>query len=161
MPTRYTSRAEMERLYSPRGLEYRAGTGFDCQTTLNWYIDDASATIDAYAGQIYAKADLATSTWIRVRATWIACYRLSQIEGNASQFIGRYDEAMDELRQVKDGLLPVPDLSTSIDVVPSMSNIDHDPRHRYATLRVQPETSTAVNGSRQFLTANWLPEWMW
>lgn len=146
MPTRYTSYAEMAHLFKRIGLEFRIGTEVDCEDTLNFYIDDVTSTIDAYAGQLYSSADLNTSTWVRTRATWLACYRLSQIGGEPSLFYARYEEIMAELQKVLDNILPIPGLAASIDMVPSMSNIDHDPRYFKATRRVDPETSTPNTG---------------
>jgi len=146
MPTRFTSRSEMEKLFTRIGLEFRVAQQPNCQDTLNFYIDDATSTIQAYAGQIYSDASLNGSTWTRIRATWIACYRLSQMGGDPSLFYARYEEIMEELKKVLEGTLPIPGLATSEDFVPAMSNIEHDPRYRDSTRRVDAETSTPNTG---------------
>lgn len=157
----FTSRSEIEKLFGVQGVEIRLDDVPDCDSVLDFYIDDATLIVKQHAGQIYAEADLATSKWVKIRATWIACYYLSQRFGNPSLFYGRFEVIMRELMDVQQGLLPIPELATSIDIVPAMSNIDHDPRARYRTLTVQKDTSTAVNGAKQFLSQGGLPEWMW
>lgn len=149
MTTRYTTRALMGWLFKSLGVEYRIEDSPDCDETLNFFIDDASSQIGAFLEQVYYPADLAGSTWVKIRATWLACYRLSQRGGNPSLFYGRVQEIMDELNAVKNGLLPIPGLATRADFIPSMSNIEHDPRYRDATRRVDPETSTpGLGGTR-------------
>lgn len=149
MPIRYTNRATMEKLFSQQGIEFRIGEADDCNDVLNFYIDDATSTIDSYASQIYLESDLATSQWVKIRATWLACYRLSQSGGNPSLFYTRFGEIMEELKQVRDGTLPIPGLATREDLVPSMSNIEHDPRYRDTTRRVDTATSTPNAGGKR------------
>jgi len=162
MPVRFTTRAEMNKLFSRMGVEVRAGLEGDCNDNLDFYIDDATQELRQYIGQLYADADLNTSLWVRIRCTWVACYRLSQMGGNPSLFRGRYDQILAELTSVRDGLLPIPDLATARDHVPSMSNIEHDPRYREATLRVEPNTSTGMGGTRiQEISYQGWPELLW
>lgn len=147
MPTyRYTTREEMSHLFTAIGVEFRLEGSPDCQLRLNFYIDDATSYIDQYLSTMYNQVDLNSSTWVRTRATWIACYRLSQVGGNPSLFGGRFEEIVEELQKVKDGSLVVPELGTKWDLVPSMSNIDHDPRFRARTRRVDGETSSPSTG---------------
>ena len=148
MTTQLTSRKEMEHLFTALGIEFRVDQGPKGKLMLDFYINDASSTILAYAGQRYSAADLATSDFIKVRAAWLACYRLSQVGGNPSLFYGRYGEIMEELKNIQNGNLPLPDLSTTYNMVPTLSNIEHDPRYRDRTRRVDTETSTSVGGTR-------------
>jgi hypothetical protein len=159
--SQYTSREEMEKLFSACGVELRLVCASDKDEALDFFIDDATLMIRQFAGQLYGDADLNNSAWIRIRATWIACYLISQRKGAPSLFFARYEQIIQELNMVKDGLLPIPELSTSIDAVPALSNIDHDPRFRYKTLRVQTENSTATGGSKQTPSYNFMPEWLW
>jgi len=158
--TRFTTRPEMEKLFSAMGVEFRLEDADDCDEVLNFFIDDATQLVLQYAGQLYSSTDMNTSTWVRIRCTYIACYFLSQRLGNPSLFFSRYEQILDELQRVQQQLLPIPELATSQDMVPCMSNIEHDPRYRERTLRVEPETSTGANSSKQDLSNQLLPEWL-
>lgn len=145
--TRYTSRAEMAYLFRAQGIPNRLGEdGFDQDDILNWYIDDASSSIGIYLEQRYLPADLATSPWVRIRATWWACFLLSQMGGDPSLFSRRVEEIKEEVKLVANGTLPLAGLATRADFVPSMSNIEHDPRYFDATRRVDQTTSTPSTG---------------
>lgn len=157
----FTSKAEMQRLFSACGVNYRMDDADDPEDTLDFYIDDATSTMQMYAGQIYDMTSLNTSKWVRIRTTWIACYRLSQRMGNPSLFFNRYDEILQELQKVQLQQLPIPELATSVDMVPTMSNVEHDPRYREKTLRVESEVSTGATSGRQDLSNQLLPEWLW
>jgi hypothetical protein len=157
----YTSKVEMQRLFSACGVNYRMDDADDPEDTLAFFIDDASSTVDMYAGQIYNQSDLNTSQWVRIRATWLACYLLSQRMGNPSLFFNRYDQILQELQKVQQQQLPIPGLATSVDMVPTMSNLEHDPRYREKTLRVESEVSTGATSSKQDLSNQLLPEWLW
>lgn len=158
--TQYTTRADMELLFTRLGVNLRTARYGDSTDAIDFFIDDASTTIDQYASQWYYPADLATSRWVKIRATWMACYLLSQVAGNPSLFYTRYDLIMQELDKVQQGLLPIPELNTRADMVPSMGNIEHDPRFREKTLRVETEVSTGENGKRNE-SYTILPDWMW
>lgn len=160
MPTQYTSRTEMNRLFSAQGVEFRLDDAFSCEDDLNFFIDDASSTVDQYASQVYLPADMYTSKWVRIRTTWIACHLLSQRQGNPSLFFGRYEQILDELQRVAQQALIIPELSTREDMVPTMSNIEHDPRYREKTLRVESTVSTGSTSSKQDLSNQITPEWL-
>lgn len=160
--TQHTTRAEMALLFGRSGVNLRVADYDSADDILDFIIDDATSTIDQYASQLYAVADLTTSTWVRIRCTWIACYLLSQRLGNPSLFYSRYEQIINELQEVRDGLLPIPLLSTTEDMVPSMSNIEHDPRFREKTLRVEREVSTGDSSSKQDTApTSFLPDWIW
>ena len=146
--TPLTTEEEIKMLFSDSGVDLRLLSAGDASATLDWFIKDATTTVTMYAGQRYEVSTLATDNYIRIAATWIAAYRLSQREGNPSLFHVRYQEIMVELEQIRDGILPLIDANTRWDMVPSISNIVHDPRHRSQTLRVDRDTSTAIGGTR-------------
>jgi phage gp36-like protein len=151
-----TTRKEMARLFKGQGLSFRTDLeDGDCEEMLGMYIDDATSTVLSYLGQRYESLPLSQSPWVRIRATWLACYYFSQTGGSPSLFYGRYQAIMDDLKAAKDGSLPILDnngdpLPTRWDMVPSMSNINHDPRYRAQTRRVDPDTSTPdMGGTRE------------
>lgn len=147
----YTSQAEIERLYGKKGVQSMLVdvSGDDVAAIWNELVADGTQTIDAYAAQIYNQADLATSRWVRTRATWIAAFRLSQRKGNNDLFAQRYDQIIEELEKVMTLQLVIPNLPYSADMSPAMSNITVDPRYNIRKLRVQPEISTGGVSDRQ------------
>lgn len=160
--TKFTSRDEMERLFGHMGVALRLEGANDQEATLNFFAELASSQVQQYCGQFYSAADMETSEWVRHRCTWMACYLLSQRSGDASLFYGQYDQFLNDMQQVANGSLPIPGLATAEDMVPALSNIIHDPRYRYETLRVESRTSTGTpNSSKQFRSDSILPEWVW
>ncbi len=157
----YTTQAEIERLYGKTGV---AAITADLQGTniaSMWeeIIADATLTIDSYASQVYDQEDLATSRWVRNRATWLAAYRLSQRKGNNDLYAQRYQEIIDELEKVKSLILIIPNIPTSSDLTPAMSNISIDPRYNIRKVRVNPEISTGGTSDRQDISwSSWLAD---
>jgi len=146
--TPLTTREEMEFVYSLQGVETKIFHEAKCVRILNWFIQQATVRVLTYLKQRYDTTTLNVHPVPRGYATWIACYYLSQRSGNPSLFYSRYEETMDELQRISTGELPLLDANTSYDFVPSMSNMEHDPRYRDRTLRVDPETSTQQGGTR-------------
>lgn len=145
-----TSRTEMENVFTVQGVEYRTNPFSDepnCVRILNYFIQMASVRVLTYIGQRYATGTLQNHPQARFLATWIACYYLSQRAGNPSLFHARYEEAMQELVDIRDGIMPLLDADTRWDMVPTLSNMEHDPRYSDRTLRVDPETSTGNGGT--------------
>lgn len=158
----YTTQAEIQGLFSQVGVMIRLDDldppGF--KNALEGFIDEATGIIDQYAQYFYDPADLANSTWVRRRCTWIACFLLSQRKGNPALFFRRYEEILDELERVKIGDLMIPGLPTSADLTPAMSNLTVDERFHVRKLRVHTSISAGGTSSRQdiapFLPYEWL-----
>lgn len=155
----YTSEAEIKRLYGKKGVELINSdiAGTDVAALWDEVIADATQTIDQYAAQIYNQSDLAQSRWVRIRATWIAAFRLSQRKGNNDLFAQRYDEIMEELEKIMTLTIMIPNTPLSGDMSPMMSNPTIDPKSNSKKIRVQQEISTGGTSDRQDLA--WLP-WM-
>jgi phage gp36-like protein len=155
----YTSEAEIRRLYGKTGLQniLRDVSGTDLEAIWDEIIADATQTIDQYAAQIYNQEDLATSRWVRIRATWIASFRLSQRTANNDLFAQRYEEIIEELQKVLSLQLMIPNIPLSADMSPMMSNPTIDPRSNSKKIRVQQEISTGGTSDRQDVA--WMP-WM-
>jgi len=145
-----TSRQEMENVWTMQGIELRTNPFSDeprCVQVLNYFIQMASVTVLKYVAQRYETSTLRVHPQARFLATWITCYYLSQRAGNPSLFHARYEEAMQELTDIRDGIMPLLDANTRWDMVPTLSNMEHDPRYSDRTLRVDPETSTGNGGT--------------
>ena len=145
-----TSIEEMERVYSSVGIDLRTEdmSSGDATTALNEVISAASETIASFTLRWYATENLAASSWIRRRATIIACYYLSMRRANGTQFAREYDRIIEELERFLtatppmipgDDGFPVP-VRTSL--IPTVSDYRIDDRQRYRKLRVNQEYST-------------------
>ncbi len=158
----YTTQAEMERLYGKQGLAALIGD-IGGANIAEWWLEiaaDATTQIDAYASQIYNASDLYTSRWVRTRATWIGCFRASQRKGQPDLFSQRFAEIMEELEKVREQEIIIPNLPTSFDMTPAMSNVYIDARYEIDKIRVLPTISTGGAGSRQSLAWQmWPSDW--
>lgn len=148
---KFTTRDEMIRLFKRVGIEFRVNDAPFDDTILDFYIDDATSQIQQQLIGLYNNADLNTSPWVRVRATWMACYFLSQAGGNPALFYGRYEAILKELENVRNNMLPIPGengepIPARYESLPALSNIEHDPRYMDATRREDPETSVPQSG---------------
>jgi phage gp36-like protein len=153
----YTTQAEIQRLAGRVGVNniMQDLVGTDVADMWEEVIADATTTIDSYAAQVYNQSDLATSRWVRSRATWIAAYRLSMRKGNNDNFAERYSEIIEELEKVKSLILMIPNIPLSADMSPVMSNVNVNPHYNTKKIRVQPEISTG--GSRERQDVDWQP----
>jgi hypothetical protein len=146
----FTSQDEIERLFSQMAIKLRTDdlAGVDIASWWEEHISDATLRVWTYLHLLYGDttgtptSDLVNSYWIRRRATWIACYYISQRRGNPAQFSERYAEIIDELEQVHLGFLQVPELPTSAKLTPAMDNVIVDMRYPLSKLRVQVPLST-------------------
>lgn len=158
----YTSRDEMERILSQIGVNLRiddldvAGS----EGALESFYIDATLTIDTYVQHYYEPQDLYSSYWVRLRASWLACYYLSQRRGNPALFQLRYNQILEELERVQLGELVIPGLPTRFDLTPAMSNIVIDERFTIDKIRVHPSISTGGVSSRQSLSPVIPYEWL-
>ena len=157
----YTTQAEMERLYGRKGLAELIND-IGGANIAEWWIEiaaDATTTIDAYASQVYNPVDLYTSRWVRTRATWIGCFRASQRKGNPDLFSQRYDEIIEELEKVRTQELIIPNLPTSSDLTPAMSNVFIDARYEIDKIRVLSSISTGGTSGRQSVAWQTVADW--
>lgn len=159
----YTTRKEMERLFSNRATVLR----IDDMNTVDQdeyfleLIEDASDIINSHIENVYDYADLANSRWTRIRATWIACYLLSQRRGNPAQYLSRYQEILEELEKVRLGIIDIPGLAKRDHNQPVMSNLHVDPRYPVRSLRVIETISTTnVSHPDQDKAYIWFTDWM-
>lgn len=146
----FTTRDEIERLFGEKAVKLRQEDLQGGDLTLYWtdLIADATTKMQAYLEMYYEPADLANSRWVRVRATWIGAFLLSQRRGNPAQYLSRYQEIMEELQAIAAGILQVPGLPTRADFTPAMNNLIVDDRYALAKLRVHDPISTGGTSGR-------------
>ena len=148
----FTSEAEMRRIMSVRSVTDYASDGdvSDVEdTNLADIIAQATDEINFYCLRFYTEALLSENSYIRRLATWIACYHLSQRRGEPERYVGEYNNAIDQLKQVQQGSAQIPRIPWRSDFAPSHSNIVIDDRYGKARGRTQVETSSGGTYSGQ------------
>lgn len=153
----YTTKEEIVRRYGSVGVKSTVQDLTGTDTTEFWteLTSEASDVINTYCWVYYLPADLEDSRWVRSRATWIGCYLLSIRRGNPGLFKMRYDEIIDELREVAAGIIQIPELPTRGDFTPAMSNVRVEDGFRSTRVRVDQATSAGGIGSRQDISQLW------
>lgn len=91
-------------------------------------IERAAERMNAYLEERYILSKLASNTWCRDANAAIAAYLLSIRRGDAAPapFQSQYDDLMSDLLEIASGRLKVPEVSESVDNVPSVSNFAAD-----------------------------------
>lgn len=150
----YTSLTEVESIFSYLGVHLRLDDNIDEIKNPNelGYLQDifeeVTDRINIMLGPYYTAYELASSRWIRRRASWLACCILARRRGNAPQFSAECEQAMADLVYLK----------THVSAWgPRMSNQRVDYRYRGSQLRTDPVTSTD-GGVSQF--KDWRYPWL-
>lgn len=91
-------------------------------------IERAAERMNAYLEERYILAELADNSWCRDANAAIAAYLLSIRRGDAAPapFQSQYDDLMSDLFEIASGRLKVPEVSESMDNMPSVSNFAPD-----------------------------------
>src|SRR4051812_27151220 len=128
----YTSRTEIERLFSTTGVDLRLDDGLDAdaQTDLiNEIVNWASETVQSYTLSHYDPTSLVNSAWTRRRATILGAYYLSMRRGNPPQFVNEAKRIIEELEGIQQHKLIIPDAIVRAADVPAISNYIVDDRY--------------------------------
>lgn len=150
MSVTFTSREEIERVYSTIGVALRLDDmeTSDADTMMSEIVDAATATIASYLLMFYDMAAVSDVSWVRRRATIIGCYYLSMRRANGTQFNAEYQRIMEELQQFLkyphpmipgDDGYPAPVRTSNI---PTASSYIVDDRNRRRKLRVNKDYTT-------------------
>ena len=153
----YTDKPRMQRLYSVQGINSQVSErdfAGDTDDAINDCIYETTTTFDSYCATYYASSDMVNSNWVVTRATWYACWLLSQRKGSTDRFWKRVEQIIDELEKIRIGLLTIPDIPISANFVPSMSNVFIDVYSNQNKIKVHPFISTGGVGSLQ--QVSWL-----
>lgn len=145
----YTSRAEMSRIASQAGIEGRLEDLIDDDQALLEIMEEATDWVNQYVAMIYNESDLANSRWVRSRATWYACYLLTQRLGNPPLFADRIDQYTEDLKSAMAQRIQIPRLPVRSGMVPAMSNVIVDDRYNIHKLRVHQSISPGGTSGRQ------------
>lgn len=160
-PPLLTSRAEMQKIISARGIDLRLdddddgviSSGLDEEASaLNEVIIEASDEAYMRLENMYKPADLADSLWVRRRVTYIALHMLSSRRGNPKLYCDEFEKYIEQFeRVIWDPTFQIPRVKKSHNFEPSVSNQIVDHRYTRTKLRVQRETSEGGFDGRQHL----------
>lgn len=158
----YTTRAEMDRIFSASGVSLRIDdlSDPDDVTIFTEIIGEATEMVNYYCSLNYEEIDLNDSFMVRRWATWIACYLLSQRRGNPAVFSDKYEEVLAMMEEVSNFTRIIPRLPTREDLTPAMSNLHIDDRFRTHKIRVHPTISTGGTYGKQDLSPRFPFEWL-
>lgn len=149
----FTSREEIERLLSLTGNQQWLDDLGDIDVT-DFYseiVADATLTCLQYLGRVYDANDLASSYWVRRRATYIAAYHLTKRRGDPGLYGEDYQRSVEELQDVWEGLIQIPEIPFSSGMAAVMQNITVDQRYVSQKGRVVQHLSTDVSGRENLL----------
>ena len=107
-------------------------------------IQAASSRIDAFLRRRYDTSDLSASTWVKWCCAYLSACLLSKRRGNpCPESIGaECAQYVEWLKEIRDGVMDVPEVSPAHDVLPAVSNLTVDARYARAKVRRVPATST-------------------
>ena len=138
----FTSLAEIQRVFSIDGVNNHAEDYLDTEfsSVITEIVIRATETVLQFLRGRYVVADMAGSYWVRMKATYIACYYLSIRQGNPSLYGDQYQDAMMDLALARDGVIN-PGLNTPMRVISQTPMMDS---RFFNTGRVDPARSTKV-----------------
>ena len=103
--TLFTSLEEIERVYSEAGVANHSEDYADNTEVIDEIIMRATETVLQFLRGRYSESGMINSYWVRMKATFIACYYLSVRQGNPSLYGDLYAESMLDLAQARDGII--------------------------------------------------------
>lgn len=133
----------------------------DVDEIMSQVIFDAEQTVILRLNRFYKNEDLANSTWVKSRTTWIAAHLLSKRRGNEHYFADLYEDALRELDGIASGEInPLVDIPTRDTIIPSMSNIYIDEMFVSAKTRVRQNISVGGSYSGQDISYGYFWGWL-
>lgn len=160
MPAPFTTRDEIERLFSADAVQVRIDDAADILAetdVIDEVIADATEFVWQYLWTRYAEAQVVNRDWVRRRATYVAAHFLSQRRGNPGQFIDRFEQIKEELQLVYTCALHVPDAQVNTVQQPVVSNYVVDNRNYGPVIRVTEDSTGGYPEQRTTLNHN-IPE---
>ena len=141
---RFTSREELERLFSVDAIDYRIDDA--AEDSLEEIVDQSTYEAKAILNKIFEDSDLSNNLWVRRRTTIIGCYLLSIRRGNDSQYAAEYYNALADMQDLVDGRLYLPDLPRGTAHVVVGINVNSDNRTPLTPMRVDWASATSLQG---------------
>jgi phage gp36-like protein len=142
--TVYCTQADIEKLFSQRGLEDYSDHEETAGAVATDCIEHASGEIELYTRGRYSEAGLSSSTLIKHWTTVLATVFLCERRGNpVPESLAKEAERIYGLLQnILDGTMNLPGVAFGNDLRPAFSNLTIDRRYRRAQQRVVTETSS-------------------
>lgn len=161
MTTPFTTREEIEHLFSTTAVDLRvddAATPTEEDGIIDEQIEDATEYLNQYLWMNYQEADLAASSWVRRRATYVAAHFLSSRRGNPAQYIDRFQAITEELKAIYTRDMYIPGLNVLVQsAAPSLANYLIDNRGLGPVNRVLADSYGTYPGQRTAANYN-IPE---
>ena len=136
----FTSLAEIQRVLSVEGVDNHTEDDLSDPTIINELIYRATETVLQFLRGRFDQSDMKSSYWVRMKATYIACYYISIRQGNPALYGDMYNESMLDLAQARDGLINT-GLRTTARIVVQTPMLDS---RFYNPARILPNRSTKV-----------------
>lgn len=145
--TTYCVEADIERIWSAEGLDYRAdynGDGQNNADVITDVIEETTEDINVYLLERYTAATLATSAWVTRKCAFLAAYELALKRGNSppESWERKREELLLLLDEIHHRRKDVPGIIESANRTPAMSNLHMDMRYNRSKIRVVPSIST-------------------
>lgn len=107
-------------------------------------IEQATSIINGYLSRRYSFSALATSTWIKWCCAYLSACRLAKRRANAcpEPIAAECRQYLDWLKEIRDGVMDVPEIAPEVDMLPTVSNLTVDGRFTRQKVRRVPSTST-------------------
>jgi len=157
----YSSRAEVEAIWSIEGLDVRLDDDDDGtvgsieEERLILCIAEATDDINGFATHQYDPSVLLGSRTVRRWASYMAASALSGRRGNPEQFCNKITRIELQLALLKSGAFNIPDIQTISDVGMAMSNMTIDRNYRLNPVRVDPHTSVGDDAASEETEYDW------
>lgn len=146
----YCSQDDVEEVLSEAGVLLRTDDdpeGVEDASKVTAVIEAASSRIDMFLLRRYSASSLQSSIWVKWCCAYLSACLLSKRRGNpCPESIGfECQQYVDWLKEIRDGLMDLPGVAPSSDVLPSVSNFTVDARFNRAKVRRVQSTSTRGN----------------
>lgn len=131
LPYQYTSRDEMDSVFSEIGIQLRVDDLFSTKGPTDYLvdlIDEATDEVNMSLEWKYLPEDLVTHRLVRRWASIIACHNASRRRGNPKQLTTWYNEVKEKLQDIFDGRKLLPRVPLRVDFLPTYSNLVVDNR---------------------------------
>lgn len=138
----YTSRAEMESIWSTLGVDNRLDDDDDGlvgsaeEDDLLRVMEEATDEVNGYLGGTYSLVTLGEVRRIRRMASYLACHFLSERRGNLPSYCQKVEDIRETLQRIRDGKIVLPGVPKAHEFLPGVSNYTVDRRHGHQKLRV-------------------------
>lgn len=164
MSTYYTSKEEIEKLFSVEAVDERLNDYDPLSTEYDEIVEEivisAHYEVKSIINKLYEDFVAINHPWIRRRATYIGAYYLSIRRGNDSQYYNEYIDALNDLESLINGERYLEDLTSRVSSQAAYLNVSSDNRYPFSPMRVDPlsaiPNTDGVRFVHRYLPFSWL-----